>query len=168
MEKKLDTKRERLKELFINYELDKEDIFSLQMGGRKIPIVTRTGVEKIMSKDNIELKYEVVVCERDFCAVKCTAIKTDKVHSDIKVTIETYATAQPKNCKSTYYLEMAEKRAKARAVLQITEFYSLGVYSEVESDEFKQEQKPTPKPQQQTKTNVGGNIEQAFKDYNGG
>jgi len=133
MEKKLDTKRERLKELFVNYELDKEDIFSLQMGGRKIPIVTRTGVEKIMSKDNINLKYDVVVCERDFCAVKCTAKKND-------VIIETYATAQPKNCKSTYYLEMAEKRAKARAVLQITEFYSLGVYSEVESDEFKQSQ----------------------------
>ena len=32
---------------------------------------------------------------------------------------------------------MAEKRAKARAVLQITNFYSLGVYSEVEADEFK-------------------------------
>tara|TARA_R100000655_G_scaffold24_2_gene165 strand:+ start:27032 stop:27265 length:234 start_codon:yes stop_codon:yes gene_type:complete len=75
MENKTDTKRERLRALFVKYELDKEDIFSLKMGGRSIPIVTRTGVEKIMSKDNIELKYEVVVCERDFCAVKCTAKK---------------------------------------------------------------------------------------------
>ena len=134
MEKKLDTKRERLKELFINYQLDKEDIFSLKMGGRQIPIVTRTGVEKIMAKDKIKLEYNVVVCERDFCAVKCTAKKNDLI-------IETFATAQPNNCKSNYYLEMAEKRSKARAVLQITEFYSLGVYSEVESDEFKQQQK---------------------------
>ena len=124
------TKRERLMEVYFKYGLDKEDIFSLSLGGKSIPIVTRTGVEKIMSLDNIKCSYEVVVCERDFCAVKCIATKDD-------VKIETYATAQPKNCKSSYFLEMAEKRSKARAILQITEFYSLGVYSEVESDEFK-------------------------------
>ena len=123
------TKRDRLKELYFKYGLDKEDIFSLSLGGKSIPIVTRTGVEKIMSMDNIKCSYEVVVCERDFCAVKCIATKEN-------VKIETYATAQPKNCKSSYFLEMAEKRSKARAILQITEFYSLGVYSEVESDEF--------------------------------
>jgi hypothetical protein len=124
------TKRDRLKDLYIKYGLDKEDIFSLSLGGKSIPIVTRTGVEKIMSLDRIKCSYEVVICERDFCAVKCIATKED-------IKIETYATAQPKNCKSSYFLEMAEKRSKARAILQITEFYSLGVYSEVESDEFK-------------------------------
>ena len=85
------TKRERLKELYYKYGLDKEDIFSLSLGGKSIPIVTRTGVEKNMSMDKITLQYEVVVCERDFCAVKCIATKND-------VSIETYATAQPKNC----------------------------------------------------------------------
>ena len=124
------TKRDRLKELYFKYGLDKEDIFSLSLGGKLIPIVTRTGVEKIMSIDNIKCSYEVVVCERDFCAVKCTATKGD-------ISIETFATAQPKNCKSSYFLEMAEKRSKARSILQITEFYSLGVYSEVESEDFK-------------------------------
>tara|TARA_R100001082_G_C4237354_1_gene105800 strand:- start:89 stop:487 length:399 start_codon:yes stop_codon:yes gene_type:complete len=124
------TKRDRLKELYFKYGLDKEDIFSLSLGGKSIPIVTRTGVEKIMSMDNIKCSYEVVVCERDFCAVKCTATKGD-------ISIETFATAQPKNCKSSYFLEMAEKRSKARSILQITEFYSLGVYSEVESEDFK-------------------------------
>jgi hypothetical protein len=125
------TRLERLKELYIKYGLDKEDIFSLSLGGKSIPIVTRTGVEKIMSIDKISLQYEIVVCERDFCAVKCIATKDD-------IKIETYATAQPKNCKSSYFLEMSEKRSKARAILQITEFYSLGVYSEVESEQFKQ------------------------------
>ena len=158
MENKTDTKRERLRALFVKYELDKEDIFSMKMGGRSIPIVTRTGVEKIMSKDNIELKYDVVVCERDFCAVKCTAKKNDLI-------IETYATAQPKNCKSTYYLEMAEKRSKARAILQITEFYSLGVYSEVESDEFKKQEQPKQNP---VHKKVVDNMEQTMREYNGG
>ena len=127
MEEKITTKtnRELLKEMFFHYGLNKEDIFKHKTFG--FVIVTRTGVEKIMAKDSITLSFEIVKCERDFCAVKCTAKQKDLI-------IETFGTAQPKNCQSTYYLEMAEKRAKARAVLQITNFYSLGVYSEVESD----------------------------------
>tara|TARA_R110000824_G_scaffold147513_1_gene316975 strand:- start:4488 stop:4943 length:456 start_codon:yes stop_codon:yes gene_type:complete len=126
------TNRERLKEMFIHYGLNKEDIFKHKSFG--FVIVTRTGIEKIMSKDNITLTYDVIKCEPDFAAVKCTATMDSK---NGVVKIPTYGSAQTKNCQSTYYLEMAEKRAKARAVLQITEFYSLGVYSEVESDEFK-------------------------------
>ena len=139
MEEKITTKtnRELLKEMFFHYGLNKEDIFKHKTFG--FVIVTRTGIEKIMAKDNIILSYEVIKCERDFCAVKCTATMVDNKNKII--TIPTFGTAQPKNCQSTYYLEMAEKRSKARAVLQITNFYSLNVYSEVESDEFKQDQK---------------------------
>ena len=158
--KETNTKRDRLVALFKKFELEREDVFTMQMGGRKIPIVTRTGVEKIMSKESIKIDYEVVKCERDFAAIKCIAQlkKGDKL-----ITIPTFATAHPKNCKSTYYLEMAEKRAKARAVLQITEFYSMGVYAEVEADEFKQVPPPTDKDEPK---NDLGNIEQAFNDYN--
>ena len=49
------TKRERLKELYFKYGLDKEDIFTMTLGGKSIPIVTRTCVEKIMSIDKITL-----------------------------------------------------------------------------------------------------------------
>ena len=38
---------------------------------------------------------------------------------------------------SWYVLEMAEKRAMSRAVLKMTGFYELGVFSEDESEEFK-------------------------------
>tara|TARA_B100001094_G_scaffold333070_2_gene408333 strand:- start:3607 stop:4065 length:459 start_codon:yes stop_codon:yes gene_type:complete len=138
-EVKLDTKRERLKEMYLKYELHEQDIFNLTMGKKKIPIITRTGIEKIMAKDNIVLNYDVVRCEPEFCAIKCVATKGDRIHSNKEITIETFATAGKLNCKSNYYLEMAEKRSKARAVLQITEFYSLGVYGEVEADEFKRE-----------------------------
>ena len=127
------TNNDRLKELYLYYNLNKEDVFKHQQFG--FIIITRTGIEKIMAKDEIRLEYEVVRCEIDFCAVKCTATKFTKDQKIIS--IPTFGTSQPKNCQSTYYLEMAEKRAKARAVLQITNFYSLGVYSEVESDEFK-------------------------------
>ena len=41
------------------------------------------------------------------------------------------------NTMSWYVLEMAEKRAMSRAVLKMTGFYELGVFSEDESEEFK-------------------------------
>ena len=64
MAEKTNTNRDRLKEMFIHYGLNSEDIFKHKSFG--FVIVTRTGIEKIMSKDNIQLDYEVVVCERDF------------------------------------------------------------------------------------------------------
>ena len=134
---KTNTNNERLKELYFHYGLNKEDIYKHPKFG--FAIVTRTGIEKIMSKDNIQLEYEVVKCEVDFAAVKCTATMENEKGSGLVrlVKIPTFGTASKANCQSSYYLEMAEKRSKARAVLQITQFYSLGVYSEVESDEFK-------------------------------
>ena len=64
-------------------------------------------------------------------------------------TVESFGTANHYNCsvKTTrngktlphYPVETAEKRAKARAVLQITGFYSEGVFSEDESDDFKRQ-----------------------------
>ena len=41
------------------------------------------------------------------------------------------------NTNSWYVMEMAEKRAMSRAVLKLTGFYELGVFSEDESEDFK-------------------------------
>ena len=123
------TNRERLKELYEQYNLTPEDVFKHQKFG--YIMITRTGVEKIMAKDDIKLTYEVI--ENDMlngCVVKATAKMGD-------LTIETLGSATTKNCQLAYYPEMAEKRAKVRAILQITEFYSCGVYSEDEADDFK-------------------------------
>ena len=72
-------------------------------------IVTRTGIEKIMSKDDISLDYEVIKCESDFAAVKCTATM---LKGNGKVKIPTFGTASKANCQSSYFLEMAEKRSQ--------------------------------------------------------
>jgi|9_EtaG_2_1085328.scaffolds.fasta_scaffold52244_2 hypothetical protein len=153
------TNRERLKELYNEYNLTPEDVFKHKKFG--YVMITRSGVEKIMAKDDIKLSYEVIQNDmNNGCVVKATALMTKNGND---VLIETLGSATTKNCQLAYYPEMAEKRAKVRAVLQITEFYSCGVYSEDEADDFKQPvEKLNYKP---TKKGDGG-LGDVMIDYN--
>lgn len=136
-----------LRELADRYNLTGKDFFKHPYQG--FIIITRTGVEKIMAHDKIQVTYEVVpeLTEgQENCCVKALATKVDE-NGEI-FTVESFGTANHYNCpvktkKSGgslphYPVETAEKRAKARAVLQITGFYSEGVFSEDESEDFKQ------------------------------
>tara|TARA_R110000824_G_scaffold193230_2_gene375630 strand:- start:1946 stop:2374 length:429 start_codon:yes stop_codon:yes gene_type:complete len=126
---------ERLKELAQSYELTGEDFFKHPTFG--FVIITRTGIEKIAGVDRIELTYEMVKCESDFVVIKAIATMDKRMGVKRITQIESYGEANSKNCKTSYFVAMAEKRAKARAVLMLSEFYRLGVYSEVESEDFK-------------------------------
>ena len=126
---KTQSKTERLKELASKYGLIGEDFHKVHNS----VIVTRTGVEKIQTVERINIRYEMVSLDLDksHCCIKAIAT------SENLGTVESYGESVPKNTKAPYPVAMAEKRAKARAILQLTEFYQLGVYSEDESDDFK-------------------------------
>tara|TARA_R110002020_G_scaffold85054_1_gene210147 strand:+ start:423 stop:806 length:384 start_codon:yes stop_codon:yes gene_type:complete len=124
--------KEKIKEKYIKYGLDKSDIFKHQ----HYLIITRSGIEKIQALEQIRIRYEAIKCEPNFAAVRATGIKDE-------LTIETFGSAlkgdyKNGNCNSFYVLEMAEKRAMSRVVLKLTGFYELGVFGEDESEEFKQ------------------------------
>ena len=127
-------KTEKLKEKYIKYNLTKDDVFKHQ-GGHYI-IITRSGIEKIQTLENIHINYKVIKCEPNFAAVQATAIKDQN-------TIQTFGSAlkgntfKDGNTNSWYCLEMAEKRAMSRAVLKITGMYELGVFGEDEAEDFK-------------------------------
>jgi hypothetical protein len=132
MDTKSTDKRDRLRALADKYSLGKEDFFKVHNS----VIVTRTGVEKIASHAGITLAYEVIhinLQAKEAC-VKCTAFMTN---GDEVVSSESFGESAPYNTKAPYPVAMAEKRAKARAILQLTEFYQVGVYAEDESDDFK-------------------------------
>ena len=135
-----------LKELAERYNLTGKDFFKHPYQG--FVIMTRTGIEKIMAHDNIQVTYEVVpeLTEgQENCCIKALATKVDE-NGEI-FSVESFGTANHYNCpvktKKTggslphYPVETAEKRAKSRAVLQLTGFYSEGVFGEDESDDFK-------------------------------
>lgn len=122
----------KLKELYLKYELDKEDFFKHQ----HYTIITRQGIDKIQAKEQMYVCYEVIRCEPNFAVFKAKAQKEGKM-------IETFGSAlkgegyKDGNTNSWYVAEMAEKRAMSRAVLKLTGFYELGVFGEDESESFK-------------------------------
>ena len=126
-------KTEKIKEKYIKYGLEKDDIFK----HAHYLIITRSGIERIASYESISISYECIKCEPNFAAVKATATKEAN-------TIETFGSAlkgstfKDGNTNSWYCLEMAQKRSFSRAVLQLTGMYELGCFGEDESEEFKQ------------------------------
>jgi len=124
--------KEKLKELYDKYKLEKSDFFKHQ----HYTIVTRQGIDKIMAIEQMRVNYEVIRCEPNYAVFKALASKDGK-------SIETFGSAlkgntyKESNTNSWYVAEMAEKRAMSRAVLKLTGFYALGVFSEDESESFK-------------------------------
>jgi len=129
-------KTDILKEKYIKYNLTKDDVFKHQ----HYIILTRSGIDKIQAIEGIEIDYEVIKCEKDFCVVKAHAKKDE---SD--AFIQTFGSAlkgagfKDGNTNSWYVMEMAEKRAMSRAVLKLTGFYELGVFGEDEAEDFKKQ-----------------------------
>ncbi len=130
------TKNETLKQLFEDNGLNKEDVFVMELGGRKIPIIKREGIEKIQAKNQISVAFELLKCSDDHthCVVK--AIGTQG-----SLKIESFGEASATNLKGggkAYPIAMAEKRALSRVVLKMCGFYAQGVYGQDEAEEFVQ------------------------------
>ncbi|MEN8966369.1 MAG: hypothetical protein ABF250_10310 [Polaribacter sp.] len=124
--------KDKLIELYKKYGLKKDDVFKHQ----HYIIITRQGIDKIQAVEQMYVSYEVIQCEPNFAVFKAKAQKDGKM-------IETFGSAlkganyKDGNTNSWYVAEIAEKRAMSRAVLKLTGFYELGVFSESESEEFK-------------------------------
>ena len=69
--------REKLKALYLKYELTSEDIFTKDIGfgdnKKTFTIITRTGIEKIQAKEKIKVAYKIIKCETNFAVIKATA-----------------------------------------------------------------------------------------------
>jgi len=123
---KQQTQSERLNEMYQAYGLLPEDMFKEARQGWTI--FRRQGIDKIQAAANIDIKYEPIVVEKDFVVLKATGKYNDQE-------IETFGEAdRNSNCRQTYPVAMAEKRAMSRVVLKLTGFYALGHFSEDEGD----------------------------------
>ena len=136
--------KEKLTVLYKKYDLTKDDIYK----HAHYLIITRSGIDKVQAIENINISYESIKCEAEFCVVKAIAKKIQEPN----IVIETFGSAKfggkvqnettqkweaVGTTQTWYVMEMAEKRAMSRAVLKLTGFYELGVFGEDESEEFK-------------------------------
>ena len=142
-DEKMLTRKDFMNELVKkNHLVAEEDIFSIPLGGKKVPIITRTGIEKIQYMNRIMVKFEDKVLTPDYVVMKAIATIEPVDDMYVGVTIETYANARygkkpDGNTTFPYVVEIAEKRALSRAVLKICGAYRYGVYGEDESEDFK-------------------------------
>jgi hypothetical protein len=122
-------KKEKLKKLYLKYDLTPDDVFTSPLG---FTIIRRSGIDKIQGIERIEIAYNIESLneKHEYCVIKAVAKKDENY-------IETFGESSPLNTSNKYPVAMAEKRAMSRAVLKLTGFYELGVFGEDESEEFK-------------------------------
>lgn len=123
-----ETKIDTMRRLFKQNGLVEDDVYMMERGGKKIPIITRSGIEKIQAKNAIQITYKVefLDCSFSTCVLRAVGTMGDQ-------TLETFGTATTKNNTNAHFVEMAEKRARARAVLMLAGFYQEGCFSEDEN-----------------------------------
>ena len=124
----METKKDILNRLFKENNLTEEDVFKHKFYN----IITRSGVDKIQAKNDIEIRYDLIYNSNDlkYIIIKATATMGDQV-------IETFGECSPQNNQNSYGVAIAEKRAMSRAVLKLAGFYQHQVFGEDESDSFK-------------------------------
>ena len=153
------TDAEQLNQLYTKYGLTKDHIFE----SSQYKIITRAGIDKIQAGANIAIEYIPVLEFSNPTADKYVVKAKGTMYSDdgdtVVQTIETFGEAAEHNYNKKvtrsghtvpwYPIAIAEKRAMSRCVLKLAGLYEHGVFSEDESDEFKEELKQQRKAQAQ-------------------
>tara|TARA_R110000737_G_scaffold205578_1_gene224147 strand:- start:6894 stop:7334 length:441 start_codon:yes stop_codon:yes gene_type:complete len=130
------TKKEFLKQLYTVHDLVQEDVYVMKKKDKKtgkikeIPIITRSGIEKVQNKNNIKVAFETIYCDLDGVILKAVSMRFDANADEFIPIIETYGSATIKNCKIHFLVETAEARALARVVIKTMKWP--GVYGEAE------------------------------------
>lgn len=128
---------EKLKRLFDQNGLLPEDTFKMKRRGKDgkdkiIPIILRSGIEKIQMKQKIHVTFESPHISDTLVVIKAIAVNEEGL------VIQSYGESSKQNTIQKYPVAMAEKRALSRAILKITGLYKEGVFGE---DEFEESRK---------------------------
>jgi len=127
-----ETKEETLKRLFLANGLVKEDVHKDPRG---FVIIKRSGIDKIVSRQNIQVAYEPVKMDTDWVVIRATAsMRTGTGEYDVR-NMMSFGEAADNNLMGgakKFPVAMAEKRAMSRVVLKISGFYEQGVFGQDE------------------------------------
>jgi len=127
----VETRKEALRRMYKENGLVEEDIYKDKRG---FVVITRTGIDKIVSRNNITVAYEVITMdiEKGICVLRAAA--SMKVGNEVKNSMS-FGEASSNNLMGggkKFPVAMAEKRAMSRVVLKISGFYEQGVFGQDE------------------------------------
>jgi hypothetical protein len=127
-----ETKEDALKRLFLAHNLVKEDVYKDKRG---FVIITRTGIDKIVSSLNIQVVYEPITMTQEWVVIRATAsMRIGSGEHDVR-NMMSFGEASDSNLMGggkKFPVAMAEKRAMSRVVLKIAGFYEQGVFGQDE------------------------------------
>lgn len=127
-----ETRKDALRRLFKDNNLVEEDVYKDKRG---FVIITRTGIDKIVSKKNISVVYEPVVMQKDWVVMRATASMQLGHNPKNTRNMMSFGEASEDNLMGggkKFPVAMAEKRAMSRVVLKIAGFYEQGVFGQDE------------------------------------
>lgn len=125
-----ETRAETLNRLYKENNLTAEDVYK---DSRGFAIITRTGIDKIVSKQNITVAYEPVIMEKDWVVIKAVAsMKDGKTNMRNMMSFGEASDNNLMGGGKKFPVAMAEKRAMSRVVLKIAGFYEQGVFGQDE------------------------------------
>jgi hypothetical protein len=137
----VETRVEVLRRLYKENGLTAEDVHKSNLG---FAIITRTGIDKIVSNNGITIGYEVVAMdlkhEDETVVVKAAGtmkgadgvVKNMMSFGEVNITNYPVKKSRKDVTIPRYPVAMAEKRAMSRVVLKLTGFYEQGVFGQDE------------------------------------
>ena len=129
-EKTKETRKDALRRLFLENNLVEEDVYKDKRG---FVIITRTGIDKIVSKQGIIISYEVIKLDADGVVIRAAAqMKTKNKEVRSMMSFGEASDANLMGGGKKFPVAMAEKRAMSRVVLKIAGFYEQGVFGQDE------------------------------------
>ena len=129
-----ETRKDALRRLFLENNLVEEDVYKDKRG---FVIITRTGIDKIVSKQGITVAYEPLLLElkKDNINVVFRAAASMQGKNNKQINMMSFGEASDDNLMGgakKFPVAMAEKRAMSRVVLKIAGFYEQGVFGQDE------------------------------------
>ncbi len=136
----------KLRKLAEKYGLDRTDFWMLKIGSKELPIILHDAVTRIAHQEGIKFDEPIIVSnDNRGIAMKGRASKIIEVENEDgtiteeEISVWSFGEASPTNCRQGFPWAMCEKRLQDRLTLKILRLYEEGLYSEVESDEFKKQ-----------------------------
>tara|TARA_R110001606_G_C15180572_1_gene629296 strand:- start:42 stop:416 length:375 start_codon:yes stop_codon:yes gene_type:complete len=107
--------KKELTKIYRDYNLTDKDVYTDKTRG--FTIVSRSGIEKIQFHKNIKVKFDVISKELDNIIIKAKSYTKDN-NGNWEEKMETFGSANNKNCIQNFKVEIAEKRALARVIIK--------------------------------------------------